>query len=265
MNNPILAQAMECARRGWPVFPCAPGKKTPATSHGYLDATTDPDQIIDWFRYLPYPNLAVATGAPGPDILDIDDRGPAGNGYSALERLRKADLLDGIAACTRTPNGGLHLYLTGSQQRTAHLPEAHVDFLAQGGYALVPPSHLRSVPYDQLKPLGGDHGLDWAAAAEVLRTREKSAPGASGHALTRGIGGLTRWLGAQRQGNRNAGLYWAANRALEGNPAADLSPLAAAARQAGLDDSEITRTLNSARRTSQTRRQPPDREAEGER
>ena len=58
---------------------------------------------------------------------------------------------------------------------------------------------------------------------------------------------------ARPEGNRNAGLYWAANRALDADPAADLSPLAAAARQVGLDEPEITRTLGSARKTSQAR------------
>jgi hypothetical protein len=63
-----------------------------------------------------------------------------------------------------------------------------------------------------------------------------------------------RWVAAQPEGNRNDGLFWAANRALEADPAADLSPLAVAARQAGLADAEVTRTLNSARRT--TRQDP---------
>ncbi len=58
------------------------------------------------------------------------------------------------------------------------------------------------------------------------------------------------WVASQPEGNRNSGLYWAANRALDADPAADLSPLAAAARQAGLGESEITRTLDSARKTS---------------
>ena len=66
----------------------------------------------------------------------------------------------------------------------------------------------------------------------------------------------------EHEGNRNAGLFWAANRALETDPAADLSPLAAAARQAGLPDAEITRTLDSARRTSQPHPRQPDHQAE---
>ena len=45
--------------------------------------------------------------------------------------------------------------------------------------------------------------------------------------------------------------------------AADLSPLAAAARQAGLTGPEITRTLDSARRTSQAHPEPRGREADG--
>ena len=66
----------------------------------------------------------------------------------------------------------------------------------------------------------------------------------------------------EHEGNRNAGLFWAANRALETDPAADLSPLAAAARHAGLGDPEITRTLDSARRTGQPRPPQPDHQAE---
>ena len=80
-----------------------------------------------------------------------------------------------------------------------------------------------------------------------------------GHAADRKLAQLARWVTRQPEGNRNAGLYWAAHRALDANPSADLTPLAAAARQAGLADPEITRTIDSARKT----RQPhPDRQAE---
>jgi hypothetical protein len=59
-------------------------------------------------------------------------------------------------------------------------------------------------------------------------------------------------VASQQEGNRNAGLFWAANRALDADPAADLSPLAAAARQAGLGEREITRTLDSARKNGRS-------------
>ena len=94
---------------------------------------------------------------------------------------------------------------------------------------------------------------------EPQRQQEHPAPD---HASDRRLSKLARWLARQPEGNRNAGLYWAANRALETDPAADLSPLADAARQAGLGDPEISRTLDSARRTGQARPEPHGYQAE---
>ena len=111
MTDATLRQALAYARRGWPVFPCLPGQKIPATTHGFRDATTDEQQITAWFTRHPDRNLAIATGAPGPDVLDVDQHGPDGNGFPAFARLRRAGLLDRrqpptsappAAACTPT-------------------------------------------------------------------------------------------------------------------------------------------------------------------
>jgi len=113
----------------------------------------------------------------------------------------------------------------------------------------LPTRSQRQRPYRLLEQPGGRGGLDWAAVTRLLqperqlslpRPRQPQAPG-------RDLGHLARWVAAQGEGNRNAGLFWAVNRALDTDPAADLSPLADAARQAGLPDPEIPRTLNSAR------------------
>jgi len=45
MTYDTLIQALTYASRGWPVFPCKPDQKIPATRHGYRDATTDPERI----------------------------------------------------------------------------------------------------------------------------------------------------------------------------------------------------------------------------
>ena len=146
-DDPTLRQALAYARRGWPVFPCQPGQKIPATRHGYRDATTDPEQITGWFTRHPDRNLAIATGAPGPDVLDVDVHGPAGNGYAALGRLHCAGLLEGAYGYVRTPSGGLHIYFTGTAQRSGHLAAHHVDFRSAGGYVLAPPSQVDGHPY----------------------------------------------------------------------------------------------------------------------
>ncbi len=163
-------------RKGWPVFPCHPGRKVAATSNGYHDATTDPAQIREWFAGHPELNLAVATGAPGPDVLDIGYHGRDGDGFHGLWHLREAELLNGASACIDTPNGGLHLYFDGSSQRSSSLPDFHFDFIAKGGYVLVPPSRVAGRSYADVNIPGKHGGLDWTAAARLLDpsgTRER--------------------------------------------------------------------------------------------
>jgi hypothetical protein len=263
MTGQTLRRALAFAAQGWPVFPCQPGQKTPATRHGYLDATTDPRQITRWFARHPGWNLAVATGAPGPDVLDVDQHGPAGNGFAALNQIRRAGLLDGATAYVATPSGGLHAYFPGSGQRNGHLPAQHLDFRSQGGYVLTPPSQVDGRPYELVKTLDGGGGLDWARVTQLLEPRQQPQRGDSRQPLDGGdLDRLARWVARQGEGNRNAGLFWAANRALDADQAADLSPLAVAARQAGLEEREIGRTLDSARKTGQARPFRPDHQAE---
>ena len=259
MTHSALRSALAFAARGCPVLPCQPGQKIPATRHGVRDATTDPAQITEWFTRHPDWNLALATGAPGPDVLDVDEHGEAGNGYAAFRQLRIAGLLDGVAAYVRTPSGGLHAYFRGSDQRNGHLPDCHLDFRSRGGYVLTPPSRIDGKPYQLIQTFRGRGGLDWDAVQRHLQPQRQPQRLRHPQPMSQDISGLARWVASQAEGNRNAGLFWAANRALDADPAADLSPLAAAARQVGLGDKEITRTLDSARRTG---RVPPDHQAE---
>ena len=262
MTSPTLRHGLAYAARGWPVFPCHTGRKTPATTHGHLDATTDPGQITAWYDRNPNWNLAIATGTPGPDVLDVDDHGPAGNGYAAFARLTKAGLLDGAAAYVRTPSGGLHAYFTGSAQRNGHLPTHHLDFRSTGGYVLAPPSWVDGKPYHLFRTPGADGGLDWAAVTALLEPSRQAPRSQPGPAPARDLSHLAHWVASQHEGNRNAGLFWAANRALDADPAADLSSLASAAHQAGLGEKEIARTLDSARKGGRTRTPAPDYQAE---
>jgi hypothetical protein len=262
MTEATLRQALAYARRGWPVFPCLPGQKIPATAHGFRDATTDEQQITAWFGRDSGWNLAIATGAPGPDVLDVDQHGSAGNGFTAFNRLRRAGLVDGAAAYVRTPAGGMHAYFTGSGQHNGRLPSHHLDFRAAGGYIVAPPSHVGGNPYRLIQRLNGRTALDWDAVTRLLEPQRQPQDTPVLPAPRCDLTHLAHWVANQGEGNRNAGLFWAANRALDANRAADLSPLAVAARQAGLADKEITRTLDSARKTSQDRSVPPDRQAE---
>jgi Bifunctional DNA primase/polymerase, N-terminal len=261
-SDATLRRAVAFAECGWPVFPCQAGQKIPATRHGFQDATTDEAQIIRWFTRHPDWNLAVATGTPGPDVLDVDQHGKAGNGFAAFNRLARAGLLDGASAYVATPSGGLHAYFTGTGQRNSHLPAHHLDFRSTGGYVLTPPSQVGGKPYQLVKTLDGEGGLDWATVTQVLEPPKQQQRPEPRRALNTDVSRLASWVARQELGNRNAGLFWAANRALEVDRAADLSPLAVAARQAGLEEREIGRTLDSARKTGEPRPFQRDHEAE---
>ena len=50
------------ATNGLPIFPCKPGSKTPATPHGFKDATTNLTQIRAWWDTTPTYNIGIPTG-----------------------------------------------------------------------------------------------------------------------------------------------------------------------------------------------------------
>jgi hypothetical protein len=243
--NPRLAAALRYVQAGWPVFPCLTGEKAPATRHGFLDATTDPDKITWWWTRHPGHNVAIATGTPGPDVLDVDVH-KQGSGFAAFNRLHREALLDGASAYIRTPSGGLHAYFTGSEQGNGRLPRHHLDFRSKGGYVVAPPSHVNSRHYELIKRADGHGELNWDAAVRLLEPEPQQRPSRSNDRPT-DAHRLAEWMAHQQEGNRNHGLFWAANRALDAG-LTNLEELADAARNTGLDEREIARTLASAHR-----------------
>jgi Bifunctional DNA primase/polymerase, N-terminal len=250
----MLRRALAYARRGWPVFPCRPGRKEPDTAHGFKDATTDPERITAWWTAVRGRNVAIATGAPGPDVLDVDVR-PGGSGYRALDRLQRAGLLQDAVAAVVTPSGGMHLYYCGTGQASGRLPGCHLDFKATGGYVLAPPSAVGGRSYRLVRHQPGRVGqaeggrLDWAGVVAFLEPRQphpqpERPPGRDD------TDRLAAWVARLREGNRNAGLFWATCRALETGHSGALDALAEAARHAGLAEREITATIASARRST---------------
>ena len=121
MPDDLLRQALAYAARGWPVFPCFPGRKVPNTARGFLDASTDPAEIRWWWQRHPVDNVAIATGNPAPDVLDVDVK-PDGSGFEAFNRLKRAGMLAGASALVRTRSGGLHVYFAGTRQPCGRLP-----------------------------------------------------------------------------------------------------------------------------------------------
>ena len=241
----LLAAALWYAATGWPVFPCRPDAKVPLTAHGCKDASTDPVRVRAWWSRWPLANIGVATGAPGPDVLDIDTKRGA-PGFATLNRLVRAGLVAGAGAMVRTPSGGLHLYYLGSDQGNGTLPTFGIDYRGRGGYVLAAPSVVDGNPYVPTERREFTARCDWSAIKRYLQppTPQRSVPRPGGRS---DVGALVRWLAGQHEGNRNAALYWACCRALESGHD-DLTDLESAGVTAGLDEAEIRRTVESARR-----------------
>jgi hypothetical protein len=68
----LLETTLDCAQRGWAVFPCEPKKKKAQLNGGFHLATTDETQIRDWWTRFPNANIGLAPGKSGLVILDCD-------------------------------------------------------------------------------------------------------------------------------------------------------------------------------------------------
>jgi hypothetical protein len=247
--------ALAYAATGWPVFPCRPGSKEPATRNGFHDATTDPVQIREWWHRDPDRNVAIATGAPGPDVVDVDVR-EDGNGFAALNQAKRAGLIEGYHAIVRTPSTGMHLYFGGTSQRSGSIRGRHLDFRSQGGYVVAPPSQAGGGQYVIVRhepPTGAT--VSWDAVRGLLEPQRERA--ASGRAPGRdteatSLDRLVEWTAQRQAGDRNFPLFYAAKQAaLAGQlDGVAVERFVDAARRSGLEggEREARRTIASAQR-----------------
>jgi hypothetical protein len=162
-----------------PVFPLAAGSKLPAIQsahpkeqgsecrgecgrdgHGLYDATTDPDKIRYWWSKDPDRNVGIATGAPGPDVVDVDVK-PGKSGVPSWGKLREAGLVNGYHAVVKTPGTGRHFYFEGTGQGNGRLPDHLIDFRGRGGYVVAPPSSDHRGAYEVI-----EHGQRTGAAVD---------------------------------------------------------------------------------------------------
>jgi hypothetical protein len=133
----MLDYALEYAARGIPVFPLKPrGKKPFQGSHGFKDASTDPDTIREWWDVARTPdaNIGAPTGVCF-DVLDVDP-----DGLDTLSELVGGDDALACGPVTRTPRGGAHFWYepTGLGNRAGFV--RGIDWRGDGGYAVLPPS-----------------------------------------------------------------------------------------------------------------------------
>lgn len=114
--------------------------KHPVHVGGHNTATTDLDQVLDWWNAMPDANIGMPTGtASGLDVLDVDSRHDGETSLATLEERYGPPLVTAVAL---TGGGGRHLYFL-------HVPKVRnsagrlgpgLDVRGEGGYVVLPPS-----------------------------------------------------------------------------------------------------------------------------
>jgi hypothetical protein len=144
-QNRCLHAALIYAARGWPVFPVLERGKTPATAHGFHDATVQPGRIRQWWNTIHNYNIGIATGAAsGVWMLDVDgDRGATTLGWLEAKHGRLPSTMTCITS------SGCHLWFRTEDpvpSRANIIGDDNLghpcglDVRGDGGYAIVPPS-----------------------------------------------------------------------------------------------------------------------------
>jgi len=136
MNSPLKKAALAYAAEGRKVFPCLPDSKTPATKHGFHDASCDLAQVEAWWTDNPLYNIAWQPQTEGLCCIDID--GSDGEEAYAELQIERGYLPDTLEITT--PRGGRHLYFRGDLPPSQSKLAPHVDTRGGGSYALLPPS-----------------------------------------------------------------------------------------------------------------------------
>jgi hypothetical protein len=138
----MIKQALQYAERGWPIFPCEPKGKKPIVKAWQDVATTDEQQIREWWGKTPYANIGMVCGkASGIAVIDVDVS-EKGNGYRELEAL---DIDEWETYYQQTPRGGRHFFFHVEDKCIKNAVGffgrgSCVDVRGEGGYVLLAPS-----------------------------------------------------------------------------------------------------------------------------
>ena len=170
MNTPTARAALALAESGFAVFPlhtpaadlpggcscrnraCENVGKHPRTMNGLNGATTDLDQVREWWETWPEANIGLRTGLELKNggflaVLDID---PRNDGDADLDALEEEHGPLPVTSAVRTGGGGWHYYFkTDAPIRTRKITRG-IDLKAGGGYVVAPPSlHASGKRYER--------------------------------------------------------------------------------------------------------------------
>jgi len=193
------------------VFPVRPRGKKPLTVNGFHDATTDPQQITEWWSETPDANIGLPLAANGLCAVDLD--GP--EGLAEWANL-SADCPGPVSTATQTGSGGAHIIYAvppGRRPRGTVGVFPSID-LRGPGYPLAPPSvHPNGTAYQWAMPpwrLAPQLAPGWVLEPEAPRTSTvPHGAETNGHSLygRAALVRIVREVATARKGCRNHTLF----------------------------------------------------------
>jgi len=257
---------------GWAVavLPLAPQGKLPLIrkedgGRGYLDATTDLEEIRAWWSGTPDANIGLSLAPNGLCAVDLD----GAEGLATWAGLR-AEYPGPLTCATQTGSGGGHLiYRVPEGRRPRGTPAVFPSVDLRGpGYIVAPGStHPNGNQYTWVMPpwrLPPQPAPEWILLSETppqppiaprfAETDGHSRYGRAALIGTRDRPGLLDEVAGAPGGTRNATLYRVARRVLDLVERRDLEyrnawdALMLAAHDCGLPEREILATLESVLR-----------------
>lgn len=176
-NNvtPLRAALFYAQKRKWAVFPvynvlrlnggntvkcaCSLGAKCdrigkhPWTENGFKNATTDEQQIIDWWTEHPNANVGIATGmvSGGLVVIDADLKG---GGYLTWQDIVEEHNGHEDTAIVETGSKGSHTFFYSDRpvKSNRDVLALGIDIRADDGYVVAPPSNHVSGEYVWVNP-----------------------------------------------------------------------------------------------------------------
>jgi len=238
-----MRHAIRLAQEGFAVFPCSHSKR-PACTQGFLDATNDPAQLRALWDAYPDELVAIATGAVSNlAVLVIDVKHITAHEWWTTHRTR---LLP--TRVLRTRSGGLHLWFRSKPGLRCSVSAIHsgVDVRAEGGYVIA--WQCAGFPVLLDAPLA--RWPDWLSHASNQTIVEHDSEPAR-VPDDKQLAALVRFAATAPEQQRNNRLFGAAcrmsgmvNSKYLGESEAERL-LVAAARHAGLPESEACKTTRS--------------------
>lgn len=164
MTTTKLDAALTYASWGWPVFPLVALRKNPATKDGFYNATTDSNQIKEWWAKDPDYNIGIPTGeVSGIVVFDVDPRNGGDDSWLAFQH--ELGRVPDEAICQLTAGGGQHYIAKWYDGLKSCKPRPGIDFLSTGNYFVASPSFV--IPTKE-GTIDSARTYEWEASGDPL-------------------------------------------------------------------------------------------------